>query len=213
MIELRGVTKSFGTTVAVDAFDLAVPRGARIALVGPSGCGKTTVLRIVAGLESPDAGEVRIGGTEATGPSAMTPPHARGLGFVFQEPALFPHLSVAANVAYGLTAPRHERRERVETMLDAVGLSGLADRRPDELSGGQQRRVAIARAMAPSPARLLMDEPLTNLDVAAREGLLAAIDALVAACGASLLYVTHDEGEAAALGCDLVRMAGGRRDG
>lgn len=213
MIELTGVSKSFGDVVAVDAFDLVVARGARTAVLGPSGCGKTTLLRIVAGLESPDAGTVRIGGIEAVSASGSLPPHARGIGFVFQEPALFPHMTVAMNVAYGL-GPRGPGTDvRVRELLAATGLEGLGRRYPSELSGGQQRRVALARSLAPSPARVLMDEPLTNLDGAARSELLALVDSLVKASGASLLYVTHDHEEAAALGCEVVRMEGGRRVG
>lgn len=213
MIQLVGVSKSFGPVAAVDGFDLIVEQGARVAVLGPSGCGKTTLLRLVAGLELPDAGTIRIGGAEASGPGRGIAPHSRGLGFVFQDAALFPHMSVAANVGYGLDGSRSEVRLRTDELLAAVGLDGRGGRYPAELSGGQQRRVALARALAPAPVRLLMDEPLTNLDAAARDGLLAVVDRLVADSGASLLYVTHDHAEADALGCEIVGMRDGRRVG
>lgn len=213
MIQLAGLSKRFGAVAAIDGFDLIVERGARVAVLGPSGCGKTTLLRLVAGLDLPDSGTVRIGGAEASGPGRGIAPHARGLGFVFQDAALFPHMSVAANVGYGLDGPRSEVRLRTDELLAAVGLEGLGARYPGELSGGQQRRVALARALAPAPARVLMDEPLTNLDAAAREGLLAVVDRLVAESGASLLYVTHDHAEADALRCEVVSMEAGRRVG
>lgn len=211
MIEVLGVSKHFGSHAAVDRFDLTVPAGARVALLGPSGCGKTTVLRMIAGLETLDSGVVRIGGAEVGSPGASIAPHLRGLGFVFQDGALFPHLTVIANVAYGLSGDRRTVRAKAEEALDAVGLAGYGRRMPADLSGGEQRRVALARALAPAPARLLLDEPLTNLDAGSREVLLRHIDAAVTASGASLLYVSHDHAEASALGCDVVRMEAGRR--
>jgi iron(III) transport system ATP-binding protein len=213
MIEARGVSKRFGSTLAVDSFDVTVPAAARIAVLGESGCGKTTLLRLVAGLEVPDAGTVRIGGRDASTPGRGIPPYSRGIGFVFQDAALFPHMSVAANVGYGILGPKADARIRADELLTLVGLEGLGTRYPAELSGGQQRRVALARALAPGPARLLMDEPLTNLDATSRDGLLEAIDALAEASGASLLYVTHDRSEAVALGCEVVEMRDGRRVG
>jgi iron(III) transport system ATP-binding protein len=213
MIELVRVTKRFGSITAVEEFHLEVPAGARVAVLGPSGCGKTTLLRLVAGLENPDAGEIRIAGGRVAGNGAATPPHARGVGFVFQDGALFPHMTVAGNVGYGVRGARAERDERVAEMLEAAGLAGLGARYPAQLSGGQQRRVALARALAPAPARLLMDEPLTNLDASARGELLALADSLIASSHASLLYVTHDAAEAGALGCRIVRMEAGRRAG
>ena len=213
MIEVRGVSKRFGSLLAVDSFDVSVPAAARIAVLGASGCGKTTLLRMVAGLEVPDAGIVLIGGVDASAPGRSLAPHARGIGFVFQDAALFPHMSVAANVGYGVLGPRAQVRARVRELLGRVGLEGLGERYPSELSGGQQRRVALARALAPGPARLLMDEPLTNLDSASRDALLKAIDALASSSGASLLYVTHDRSEAVALGCEVVEMRDGRRVG
>ena len=213
MIEVRGVRKRYGPVLAVDSFDVTVPATARVAVLGASGCGKTTLLRMIAGLDVPAAGTVRIGGADASAPGLCIPPHARGIGFVFQDAALFPHMSVAANVGYGVTGPKAQVRARVLELLSLVGLEGLGARYPAELSGGQRRRAALARALAPGPARLLMDEPLTNLDSSSRDALLQTIDALAAASGASLLYVTHDRGEALALGCDVVEMRDGRRAG
>jgi iron(III) transport system ATP-binding protein len=213
VIELSGVTKRFDGVVAVNAFDLRIQRGARAAVLGPSGCGKTTLLRLIAGLELPDSGRVMIAGDEVSAPGRAAAPHTRGIGFVFQDAALFPHMSVAENVAYGLDGPKEEVRSRVADLLAAAGLEDMGSRRPGSLSGGQQRRVALARALAPAPARLLLDEPFTNLDGEARGELLRLADRLVAAGGATLLLVTHDRGEAEALCCDVVRMEAGRRVG
>lgn len=212
MIETCALSKRFGDVYAVRSFDLGVPVGGRIAVTGPSGCGKTTLLRLIAGLELPDAGTVRIGGQVASSPHTTIAPHTRGIGFVFQDPSLFQHMKVVDNIAYGLRS-RRGRRSRVDELLLAMGMEDLRDRYPAELSGGQQRRVALARALAPAPRRVLMDEPLTNLDGEARRALLETIDEMVAASGASLLYVTHDPSEAETLGCTVVRMAGGRRVG
>jgi iron(III) transport system ATP-binding protein len=211
MIEVRGVSKRFGSTLAVDSFDVTVSAASRVAVLGASGCGKTTLLRLVAGLEVPDAGSVSIGGSDASTPGRAAAPYTRGIGFVFQDAALFPHMSIAGNVGYGILGPKAHARARADELLTLVGLEGLGVRYPAELSGGQQRRVALARALAPGPARLLMDEPLTNLDGTSRDALLEAIDALAEASGASLLYVTHDRSEAVALHCEIVEMRDGRR--
>lgn len=213
MIELRSLTKRFDGVLAVDGFDLRVEQGARVAVLGPSGCGKTTMLRLVAGLELPDGGSVLIDGGEASRAGWAAAPHTRGIGFVFQEASLFPHMSVEENVGYGLDGSRAVRHDRVEGLLAGVGLESLAERRPGTLSGGQQRRVALARALAPSPRRLLLDEPFTNLDDVARGELLGLTERLVATLGTTLLLVTHDRGEAEALGCRIVRMEAGARVG
>jgi iron(III) transport system ATP-binding protein len=161
MIELSGVVKRFGPTVAVDVEQLSVDRGEFVALLGPSGCGKTTLLRLVAGFEEPDRGTIAIDGVPVAG-SAWVPPDGRRVGMVFQDYALFPHMTVEHNVGYGLQ--RRERPGRVREVLDLVGLGELAHRYPHELSGGQQQRVALARALAPGPAVILLDEPWSNID-------------------------------------------------
>lgn len=203
MIELLGIAKHLGEVAVFEGFDLEVGRGERVAIVGESGTGKTTLLRLIAGLERPDAGTIRIGGVDA----AALGPHERGLGYVPQSAGLFPSMDVRGNVAYGLhVLPRERREERLAWALAEFGLEPLATRAPHELSGGQARRVALARAMAPGPARLLLDEPLTNLDAAAREELLAAVDQAVTDARASLVYVTHDHAEATRLAARVVTL-------
>src|SRR5690606_26026609 len=161
-ITARDVTVSFDGTEVLHGVDLDVAEGSVVALLGPSGCGKTTLLRSIAGLERPTGGEVRVGDTLVSGPGVQIPPERRRLGMVFQDWALFPHLTVGGNVAFGL--PRAERKgPRVEAALELVGLEGFGDRMPGTLSGGQQQRVALARALAPEPSALLLDEPFSNL--------------------------------------------------
>ena len=162
-LECSGVSKSFGSVAAVSALNLSVEEGRTLALLGPSGCGKTTTLRLVAGFERPDEGEIRIGGRLVSSPTAVVPPERRRIGMVFQEGALFPHLTVKQNVAYGLRKDA-DRADRVAAALELVGLSDMGRRLPHELSGGQQQRVALGRALAPRPSLLLMDEPFSNLD-------------------------------------------------
>ena len=161
-IRLDGVTKRFGDVAAVRGADLEVAGGEIVALLGPSGCGKTTLLRTLAGFERPDDGLVEIGGRPVAGGDAWLPPEARGVGMVFQDYALFPHLTVAENVGFGL--PRRDRAQRVPALLALVDLCGLGGRYPHELSGGQQQRVALARALAPAPRVVLLDEPWSNVD-------------------------------------------------
>lgn len=207
MFEIRGLTKRFGTVVAVEGFSLAVPEGEILALLGPSGCGKTTVLRIVAGLERPDAGRVFLAGRDATD----WPPEKRGVGLVFQSYALFPHLSVGANAAYGLRFRRGgDRKRRVQELLTLVGLAGYEKRKPHQLSAGQQQRVALARALAPEPRILLLDEPLSALDAALRKDLRAELRGLLGKLGMTALYVTHDQEEALALADRVAVMRDGR---
>ncbi|MFC7218283.1 ABC transporter ATP-binding protein [Streptomyces polyrhachis] len=217
-LEIRGLAKSYGQRGAgapvLDGLDLSVPAGALTALLGPSGCGKTTLLRVIAGFLPADAGTVTVGGRVLTGPGVHLPPERRQVGIVPQEGALFPHLSVARNVAFGLTGPgapgRGERRARTEEMLELVGLAGYGARMPHELSGGQQQRIALARALAPRPALVLLDEPFNALDTALRAELRADVRAALRATGATALLVTHDQQEALST-ADLVAVVRGGR--
>ena len=206
-----GLEKRFGDTIAVDGVDLEVPRGNLTSLLGPSGCGKTTMLRMIAGLITPDAGRIDIDGRTVTGPDVSVPPERRNVGLVFQDYALFPHLSVGRNVAYGLAdLPRRERRKRVDEVLELVGLSGLAHRLPTALSGGQQQRVALARALAPSPDLILLDEPFSNLDAALRATVREEVRSILHAAEATAIFVTHDQEEALSLTDHVAVMHTGR---
>ena len=207
MIELVGVHKRFGDTVAVDDASLCVGRGEVVALLGPSGCGKTTLLRLIAGFERPDHGSVTVAGRLAAAPGTWTAPEARRVGMVFQDYALFPHLTVAANVGFGLS--RRERATRVPELLSIVGLSGLDRRYPHELSGGQQQRVALARALAPSPELVLLDEPWSNVDPFLRETLRAEVAEIIRPLGVTVLLVTHDREEAFSLADRIALMRDG----
>jgi iron(III) transport system ATP-binding protein len=196
---------------AVDAVSLTLPAGHIGVLIGPSGCGKTSLLRAVAGLERPSGGRIAIAGETLAGDGVFVAPEARQIGMVFQDYALFPHLSVARNIAFGLRErPRDEQRARVAQMLDLVGLGGLGDRAPHELSGGQQQRVALARALAPAPRLLLLDEPFSSLDVDLRERLAHDVRAILKRTGTTALFVTHDQLEAFALGDVIGVMRDGR---
>jgi iron(III) transport system ATP-binding protein len=208
MIRLEGVTRRFGPTTAVDGASLCVGRGDVVALLGPSGCGKTTLLRLIAGFERPDAGTVTVAGRLAAGPGTWVAPEARRVGMVFQDYALFPHLTVAANVGFGL--PRRERAVRVPELLEIVGLTGLELRYPHELSGGQQQRVALARALAPSPELVLLDEPWSNVDPFLRESLRAEVAEIIRPLGVTVLLVTHDREEAFSLADRIALMRDGR---
>ena len=209
LLSLKNLSKRFDKTAAVTDVSLNVERGEFFGLLGPSGCGKTTTLRMIAGLEQPDAGSIAFDGRDITN----LPAERRGFGMVFQNYALFPHLNVFENVAFGLRArhkPTPEIRERVKGALELVQLPGYEKRRVDELSGGQQQRVAIARAIAIEPALLLFDEPLSNLDVTLREETRGELRELVVRLGLTAVYVTHDQEEAFAL-CDRISvMVGGR---
>jgi len=209
LLSLNNLSKRFGQTTAVDSVSLEVERGEFFGLLGPSGCGKTTTLRMIAGLETPDSGTIRFADSDIT----LLAPEKRGFGMVFQNYALFPHLNVFENVAFGLRArhkPKAETISAVKSALELVQLPGYEKRRVDELSGGQQQRVAIARAIAIEPALLLFDEPLSNLDVALREETRSELRELVNRLGLTAVYVTHDQEEAFAL-CDRISvMMGGR---
>lgn len=198
-IEMEAVVRAFGATRAVDGVSLAVPPGAFLALLGPSGCGKTTLLRLIAGLERPDAGRIALGGRLVAGPGRFVAPEARGLGMVFQSYALWPHMTVAGNIRFGLRIQRlsrAEERARIGEALEMVGLSGMADRRPHQLSGGQRQRVALARSLAVRPGLILLDEPLANLDAHLRETMLAEFRRIHAALRTTFVFVTHDQSEA-----------------
>ncbi|GAB2905316.1 ABC transporter ATP-binding protein [Streptomyces heilongjiangensis] len=211
-LHVEGLTKSYapGQDPVLRALRLTVPAGALAAVLGPSGGGKTTLLRIVAGFLRADAGTVRLGGRTLSGPGVHVPPERRRIGIVPQEGALFPHLSVARNVAFGLTGEsRAERRRRTGELLELVGLAGYGERMPHELSGGQQQRVALARALAPRPRLVLLDEPFNALDSALRTGVRADVRAALRATGATAVLVTHDQQEALST-ADLVAVV---RDG
>jgi len=209
-LTVRGVCKSFGPHPVLTGVDLHVPSGTLAAVLGPSGCGKTTLLRIVAGFESPDAGEVSIGGSVvAGGPGRAVPPERRRVGIVPQEGALFPHLSVAGNVAFGLGRGRR-RAARVDEMLELVGLAGYGPRMPHQLSGGQQQRVALARALAPDPALVLLDEPFSALDTGLRAAVREDVRAALLAAGATAVLVTHDQQEALSMASLVAVLRDGR---
>ncbi len=208
-LEIEGITKRFGNVTALDAVSLAIHPGELFFLLGPSGCGKTTLLRILAGLERPDAGIIRFDGEDV----ARRPPYLRGAPMVFQNYALWPHLTVGENVAFGLVERRVARREiaaRVAATLERVGLAGLDRRRPGQLSGGQQQRVVLARALVLNPGVILLDEPLSNLDARLRLEMREAIQELHTATAITFVYVTHDQAEALSLADRMAVMANGR---
>ncbi|MBV0892374.1 ABC transporter ATP-binding protein [Paracoccus sp. Z118] len=210
-IRFHQITRRFGATRAVDDLSARFGSGRFVALLGPSGCGKTTLLRLIAGLERPDAGQIWLGGDEVAGPSRFTPPEARRLGMVFQSYALWPHMTVAGNVGFGLyRMPRAERERRVAEALHMVGLDHLAARRPHELSGGQRQRVALARSLAARPRILLLDEPLANLDAHLRQSMLAEFRRIHGSTGCTMVFVTHDQNEAMAVADTVGVMDGGR---
>ncbi len=194
-----GLIKSFGDVQAVRNLDLTVQSREILALLGPSGCGKTTILRLIAGFETPDAGSITIGGRLVVGDGVYLPPEQRRVGMVFQNYALFPHLTVVENVAYGLKKSK-ERSKRVQEALALVELNGLEERWPHELSGGQQQRVALARALAPQPAVLLLDEPFSNLDAGKRVQVREDVREILKASEVTALFVTHDQEEALFMG-------------
>ena len=210
-LSLRGVTASHGRHVVLRDVDLDVPRGSTTAILGPSGCGKTTLLRVVAGFHRADAGLVTIGGTAVCGPGLDTPPERRGIGYLAQEGALFPHLSVAENIGFGLPRRAPGRTARIEQLLLLVGLDlAMGARRPDQLSGGQQQRVALARALAREPDLVLLDEPFSALDTGLRASTRRAVADALAAQGVTVLLVTHDQDEALSFADQVVVMDSGR---
>jgi iron(III) transport system ATP-binding protein len=208
-VELRGIRKRYGAVEVVCGLDLSVAQGTVLCLLGGSGCGKTTTLRMIAGLERPDEGSVRIGEALVSGPGVFVPPERRGLGMVFQSYAIWPHLDVFENVAFPLRRAGRPL-EPVVPLLEQLGLGGLARRRPDQLSGGQQQRVALARALVADPAVLLLDEPLSNLDTRLRIEVRSQIRELVTARGITAVLVTHDHDEAFAIADQVAFLNAGR---
>ena len=205
---VAGLAKAFGRTEVLRGLDLEVPAGSLTAVLGPSGCGKTTLLRILAGFERPDAGSVRAGGRELAGPGVEVAAERRRIGLVPQEGALFPHLSVAANVGFGL--PRRQRAARVAELLELLGLAGLEQRHPHQLSGGQQQRVALARALAPAPEVILLDEPFDALDAGLRAQVRAEVRAALRETDTTGMLVTHDQEEALSLADQVAVLRDGR---
>jgi iron(III) transport system ATP-binding protein len=208
---LQSVSKSFGEVAAIQDMDLEVSEGEILALVGPSGCGKTTLLRLIAGFEIPDRGSITLRNQIVSKEGRSLPPEQRGVGMVFQDYALFPHLSVAQNVGFGLNGmPLSDRKQIVEEKLRLVGLQGFADRMPHELSGGERQRVALARAMAPRPIIILLDEPFSNLDADRRVTMREEVRAILKRAGATAILVTHDQEEALYFGDRLAVLREGR---
>ncbi|HEX2180017.1 MAG TPA: ABC transporter ATP-binding protein, partial [Actinomycetota bacterium] len=210
-VEVRGVSKRFGSTVAVDNVSVTLAEGEFLTLVGPSGCGKSTLLRMVAGLLEPDAGEILLGGRTVSGPGRWVPPEDRAVGLVFQENTLFPHLTVAGNIGFGLARrSKGEIARRVAEVLELVELPSYGDRYPHELSGGERQRVALARAIAPQPTVLLLDEPFANLDPNLRAQVRAHTVEILRRAKASALFGTHDQQEAMSVGDRVAVMGAGR---
>ncbi len=212
ILKLEGITKQFehSPCPAVAHVTFSLQQGELLGLLGPSGCGKTTLLRIIAGFEYPQSGIVELAGRLVAGCGSWVPPEQRDTGMVFQDYALFPHLTVAKNVAFGLKKSRVLVKETIKESLALVGLSGLEKRYPHELSGGQQQRVALARALAPRPALILLDEPLSNLDVQVRLRLRHEVRSILKKTGTSAIFVTHDQEEALSI-CDKVGVMNGGR--
>jgi len=203
----RNLTKAFQQQVVLEQVDIDVSPGSTTVLAGPSGVGKTTLLRIIAGLELPDKGEVYLSGALATTSKWSLEPWRRDLGFVFQNPTLWPHMTVKENILFGLEGlPRLEAEGRATELLEQAGISGIAPKYPDQISGGEAKRVALVRSLAPRPRYLLVDEPLVNLDKPTKDGILEFLLAKVAEFQMTMLYVTHDADEIARIGGRIVTL-------
>jgi iron(III) transport system ATP-binding protein len=210
-VDVRALEHAYGANRVVRGLDFTLAEGQIGCLLGPSGCGKTTVLRCIAGFEPVTAGSIALSGHVVSAPGRVTPPEERRIGMVFQDYALFPHLTVAGNVGFGFGwRPSAEARSRIDAMLSLVGLSGVGNAYPHELSGGQQQRVALARALAPEPDLLLLDEPFSNLDIDLRERLSLEVRDIIKRAGITTILVTHDQHEAFALADDIGIMREGR---
>ena len=210
-LELQSVSKRYGRTLALDGISLSVAPHSRTAVVGPSGSGKSTLLRLIAGFEVPDAGRISLAGRVLADGSKSLPAHRRGIGIVAQDGALFPHLSIADNIGFGLPRDMHGREARIADLLRMVELdAAILQRRPDQLSGGQQQRVALARALAPKPRLLLLDEPFSALDTALRSSTRKAVANLLVSAGVTAILVTHDQEEALSFADQVAVMRGGR---
>lgn len=209
-LEIRNLVRSFGGRAVVDDVSLSVMPGQVTCLLGPSGCGKSTTLRIIAGIEKQDAGSIWADGRMICDGTSRVPPEGRGIGLMFQDFALFPHLSVAGNVAYGLSGSARKNRDRVQQLLERVGMSAHIDRFPHELSGGEQQRVALARALAPRPRIMLMDEPFSGLDDRLRDDIRDETLDVLKAEGTAVLLVTHEPGEAMRMADEIALMRNGK---
>ena len=211
VVELRGVTKRYAANEVIHGISFHVAHGEIISLLGPSGCGKTTIFRLIAGFEVPDSGEIHVQGRQVAGPRRSVPPDRRSVGMVFQDYALFPHMTAADNIMYGLEGLERRRRQAIlETMLDLVGLRGYGLRYPHQLSGGEQQRVAVARALAPCPAALLLDEPFSNLDADTRGRMRKEVLEILHQAQTTAILVTHDREEAFSVGDRVGVLHGGQ---
>ncbi|SNX71217.1 iron(III) transport system ATP-binding protein [Cereibacter ovatus] len=209
-LKVEHLTRAFGGSPVVNDVSLEVAPGQVTCLLGPSGCGKSTTLRMIAGVERPDSGRIAIDGRIVCEGSLFLPPEARSVGLMFQDFALFPHLTVAQNVAFGLRGPREEKMRRVDDLLERVNLSGYGPKHPHQLSGGEQQRVALARALAPRPRVMLMDEPFSGLDNRLRDGIRDTTLEILKEEGAAVLLVTHEPDEALRMGDEIALMRAGR---
>jgi iron(III) transport system ATP-binding protein len=210
-LQLNSLRKHYGAVAALDGIDLTATSGSRTAIVGPSGCGKTTLLRLIAGFETPDAGNILLDGDTIADAAAQVPAHLRNIGIVAQDGCLFPHLSVADNIGFGLRAERAAKLAQASQLMEMVGLDqAMLSRKPDQLSGGQQQRVALARALARKPRLMLLDEPFSALDTGLRAATRKAVTEVLSAAAITTILVTHDQGEALAFADQLAVMRSGR---